>query len=69
MVLVILLTLSLAAIMLYIKPVAAFFEFAPILPRQLGLSAGIGFLSAIWLEAFKWIRRINDRERNRAEQQ
>ncbi|MGN6394457.1 MAG: cation-translocating P-type ATPase [Mucilaginibacter sp.] len=64
MVLVILLTLSLEAIMLYIKPVAAFFEFAPILPRQLGLSAGIGFLSAIWLEAFKWIRRINDRERN-----
>lgn len=58
MLFIVFLTLSLTATMLFIKPVSAFFEFAPILAKQLWVSAGIGFISVIWMEVLKWGKRV-----------
>lgn len=58
MLLVVSVTLTLTAVMLYLKPVATFFEFGHISTMRLMISAGIGFLSVIWLEALKWVKRL-----------
>jgi Ca2+-transporting ATPase len=59
---IVFLTLSLTGLILFITPVSNFFEFEPILLKQLALSTGAGFISVIWMEVFKWVRRINGRE-------
>jgi Ca2+-transporting ATPase len=51
-------TLAISAALIFIKPLASFFEFEPLTLAQLGISAGIGFVSVIWYEAIKWRTRM-----------
>jgi Ca2+-transporting ATPase len=50
-------TVLLASALLYLRPMAYFFEFRPLSLIQLAVSTGIGFLSVVWFEGFKWIKR------------
>ncbi|MCP4441091.1 MAG: cation-translocating P-type ATPase [Aureispira sp.] len=50
-------TLSILALMLYIQPVAIFFELEALSFLQLGMCVGVGFLSVIWYELIKWRKR------------
>ncbi len=51
--LIIMITISITALLLYIPALAGFFLFATLTPGQLGISIGIGFLSVIWFEFVK----------------
>jgi P-type Ca2+ transporter type 2C len=55
--LIISITVAVSGLLLYVKPLAKFFEFEPLNLLQLGVSVGIGFLSVIWYEAVKWRKR------------
>lgn len=55
--LIISITVAILGLLLYVKPLAKFFEFEPLNLWQLGISIGIGFLSVIWYEAVKWRNR------------
>ena len=51
-------TVALVAAILYIKPMTAFFEFKTLTMHQLLTCIGIGFISVIWFEFVKLIKRI-----------
>ncbi|RKR84676.1 Ca2+-transporting ATPase [Mucilaginibacter gracilis] len=51
-------TLLISATLIYVRPLAIFFSFEPLKLEQLLISAGIGFLSVIWFELFKWRKRM-----------
>jgi len=53
-------TLLLGLALLYIMPLAMFFEFKSPSAFQLAVSAGAGSLSAGWFEALKWVKRKRD---------
>ncbi|MBL0051405.1 MAG: cation-translocating P-type ATPase [Bacteroidetes bacterium] len=57
-VLIIATTLLLAALMIYLKPLAAFFSFHELNFQQLSVSTLIGFVSVIWFEGVKWTNRL-----------
>ncbi len=59
-VLIILSTLLLSALLIYIKPFAAFFKFESLSIQQLCISILIGFVSVIWFELVKWRTRRKD---------
>jgi Ca2+-transporting ATPase len=59
-VLIILSTLLLSALLIYIKPFAAFFKFESLRIQQLCISILIGFVSVIWFELVKWRTRRKD---------
>ena len=44
-------------LILFVKPLTAFFEFETLSFTQLLLCIGIGFSSTIWFEITKWIKR------------
>jgi Ca2+-transporting ATPase len=46
--------------LIYIKPLAVFFEFEYLSLHQMGISIGIGFISVIWFECVKLYRRKNE---------
>ncbi len=50
-------TLLITGLLLYVKPLSRFFLFESPSAQQLGLSILIGFLSVIWYEVVKWIKR------------
>lgn len=50
-------TIVVSALLLFVRPFAAFFEFELLPIRQLVFSIGIGFLSVIWYELVKWAKR------------
>jgi Ca2+-transporting ATPase len=50
-------TLSLLALILYIKPLTLFFEFSHLSIEQLSISLLVGFVSVIWYEIVKLIKR------------
>jgi Ca2+-transporting ATPase len=50
---IIAITLALLALMLFVPPITAFFQFEPLTLSQLVLSFGIGFASVIWFEFVK----------------
>ncbi|MEH6680934.1 MAG: cation-translocating P-type ATPase [Sediminicola sp.] len=50
-------TILLTAALLYMEPLADFFKFEGLSPVQLGSCAGVGFLSVVWYEAVKAIKR------------
>ncbi len=54
---IILLTISLIGLILYIKPVTAFFEFTQLQPKQILWCVGVGFISVIWYELVKIFKR------------
>jgi Ca2+-transporting ATPase len=51
------LTLVLVGVLLYLKPLAHFFEFDSPSLAQLAVSVATGFVSAGWFEVLKWIKR------------
>jgi Ca2+-transporting ATPase len=50
-------TLLLGLALLYIRPLATFFEFRSPSAFQLAISVGAGSLSAGWFEVLKWVKR------------
>ncbi|MBK0378413.1 cation-translocating P-type ATPase [Mucilaginibacter segetis] len=50
-------TILLSAVLLYVKPIAHFFEFQSPSLIQLAISAGAGISSVIWFEIIKWVKR------------
>jgi P-type Ca2+ transporter type 2C len=50
-------TIAIAGLLLYIKPLAHFFQFESLNLSQLIVSSGIGLLSVIWFEGYKWYKR------------
>ncbi len=51
-------TIAILMALIYIKPLAQFFEFEQLTLPQLAISVGIGFASVIWIEWVKWYRRM-----------
>jgi Ca2+-transporting ATPase len=58
--LIIAITLVLSGLMLYAKPLTAFFEFDTMSLTQLAIATSTGFVSVIWYEAIKWFKRKKD---------
>lgn len=50
-------TVLLSTALIYIAPLANFFGFAPLSAARLGVSAGTGFIAAVWFELVKWRNR------------
>ncbi len=55
---IIFLTISIVGLILYVKPLTVFFEFEPLNGLQLLTCFTVGFLSVIWYEMVKFIKRI-----------
>ncbi len=55
--LIILITVSMVALMLFVKPLTVFFEFERLNISQLLLCIGTGFLSVTWYEIIKLVKR------------
>jgi Ca2+-transporting ATPase len=55
-------TLLISTSLIYVSPLTAFFGFEPLNIPELLISAGIGFLSVIWFELFKWRKRMSTSE-------
>ncbi|MEJ5995293.1 cation-translocating P-type ATPase [Pedobacter sp. Du54] len=51
-------TMLMAALLLYLKPVANFFGFEALGLSELAMSIALGFISVIWIEALKWRKRV-----------
>jgi len=51
-------TVLLTALLIYIKPLAAFFEFEALDFKSLIVAVGAGFISVIWYEIVKWRTRL-----------
>ena len=47
-------TLVISGLLIFVKPLAAFFKFEALNVAELGVSVGIGFLAVIWYEIEKW---------------
>lgn len=54
---VILITLFLLLLTIYIKPISIFFEFESLSLIQFGIGSFVGFVSVIWFEGFKFMKR------------
>ncbi|TYC10569.1 cation-translocating P-type ATPase [Bizionia gelidisalsuginis] len=50
-------TITLMALLLFVKPLSLFFKFESLSITQIGISISIGFLSVIWYEFVKWFKR------------
>ncbi len=59
-VMIICITIAISGLLIFIKPLAAFFLFESLSLSQLLISIGIGFLSVIWFEIVKWRKRMKD---------
>lgn len=57
-------TVLLVALILYIPPVTHFFGFEQLNVAQLTIAVGTGFISVIWFEGYKWLRRRSNRDRH-----
>ncbi len=55
---IVFITIALSGLILYVSPLAAFFEFETMNPSQLLLSIAIGFVSVIWYEIVKIIKKV-----------
>ncbi len=52
------LTIGITGLLLYLKPLTQFFLFESLNISQLFICIGIGFVSVIWYEIIKWMKRI-----------
>jgi P-type Ca2+ transporter type 2C len=50
-------TVLLAGLLIYVRPLTQFFQFEPLDLRQLGICIFAGFASVIWFEIVKWRKR------------
>ncbi len=55
---IIAITVSIVALMLFVKPLSAFFEFEAVTTQQLLIAIGVGFVSVVWFEVVKLIKRM-----------
>ena len=55
---IILITIALVGLILYVTPLTLFFEFETLQVPQLLLSIAVGFVSVIWFEVVKWVKRL-----------
>ncbi len=55
---IILITIALMGLILFVKPLTAFFEFEALHFAQLLICIAIGFVSTAWFEITKWIKRM-----------
>jgi P-type Ca2+ transporter type 2C len=62
--LIISITIGITALLLYVKPFAAFFRFEQLNFKQILISITIGFVSVIWYEVVKWVKRKNKLNNN-----
>lgn len=60
--LIISITISLLALILYVKPLSNFFEFETLTFPNLSICIGIGFISVIWFEVLKFIKRKKNKK-------
>jgi Ca2+-transporting ATPase len=56
---IITITIICVSLLLFVKPINAFFEFELLNTSQLLVSLSIGFVSVVWFEVVKWIKRKN----------
>lgn len=56
---IVLITIGIVALILYVNPLTTFFEFESLNILQLLVSVGVGFVSVIWFEIVKWIKRMH----------
>jgi Ca2+-transporting ATPase len=54
--LIIFITIAIVALMLYLKPLTLFFGFETLSLKLLGISVGVGFISVIWFEIYKFVK-------------
>jgi len=52
-------TMAITGVLLFVKPLAQFFEFEALNPAQLLVSIWTGFLFVIWYEMIKWRKRVS----------
>ena len=50
-------TVGITALLLFVPPVADFFTFGRLTLSQIAIGIGIGFISVMWYELVKWIKR------------
>lgn len=60
-VLIILITIAIFGLLIFVKPLANFFNFEALNIEQLLVSIGMGFVFVIWFEIVKWIKRLRNR--------
>ena len=63
---IIILTMVMVGLILYVKPLTDFFKFKSVTPIHLFLSIGVGFVSVIWFEVVKLIRRVRKTDQIKA---
>jgi len=51
-------TIIITGLLIYVNPLTSFFQFEALDLRQLSIAASSGFLSVIWYEGIKWIKRL-----------
>ena len=61
---IIFITIAIVALLLYVKPLTTFFEFETLTPQQLLTCTATGFVSVIWFEIVKLIKRLNTKNDN-----
>ncbi len=55
-------TIFITILLLYVKPLSNFFEFTAPNFIQLAIAVATGFLSVIWYEGIKWMKRVRGRK-------
>jgi P-type Ca2+ transporter type 2C len=60
-VIIISITLALVILILAVGPITVFFDFERMSFKQLLLSTSVGFVSVIWFEIVKFLRRVRKR--------
>jgi Ca2+-transporting ATPase len=53
-------TLTLLALILYIPSFTSFFKITSLNGMQIGWAIITGFVSVVWFEFYKWLKRKND---------
>ncbi len=61
-------TVAITLLLLFVPPLTNFFGFERLHPNQIGISVGIGVLSALWYEAVKWWKRQKNSNKSTPEQ-
>ncbi len=56
---IIFITIAIVGLILFVKPLTSFFEFETLNFQQLLIGVAIGFISVIWFEVVKLIKRVN----------
>ena len=59
--LIIFITVAIVGLLFFVKPFTVFFEFEKLNLFQLFICIGIGFISVVWFEVMKWIKRVEDK--------